>query len=204
MSSPAFRSSSSRAPLDPAAGTSAARLTLDRAIGSVDRAAGALIGDREIAKRGSDRVEHVAKVQATERLEQQATTLREQANETALTGTQQAAQKRRAGRHGPSRGSTRRRSRRRVASGGQGDSHEECLGAEGRRRPSRADDTATVERRKQRVNNAADGRKARRSGASKGLHRPARESTQRADKAGTDAERLRDLGGSQEEDARAG
>jgi hypothetical protein len=75
---------------------SGARLTLNRAIGSADKVAGALIGDREIAKRGTDRIEHSDKVRTAARLEQEAATRRSQARETATTGTQKAVQKRQA------------------------------------------------------------------------------------------------------------
>ena len=52
--------------------TSGARMTLGRAIGSADKVAGALIGDRVIAKRGTDRIEHSDKVRTAARLEQEA------------------------------------------------------------------------------------------------------------------------------------
>ena len=47
-------------------------MTLDRAIGSADKVAGALIGDRVIAKRGTDRIEHSDKVRTAARLEHEA------------------------------------------------------------------------------------------------------------------------------------
>ena len=175
-------------------GTSPARLTLDRAIGSVDRAAGALIGDREIAKRGSDRVAHVAKVRAAARLEQQATSLREQADETALTGTRQAAQKRRAvqsrARSGLDEAAVKEaRGKQRAKATAVQTASARKAAADHRA----ADVTATVERRKQRVNTAADAQKRAAQGRTKAVTAAARESKQRAGEARADAERLGDL-----------
>ena len=76
--------------------TSGARMTLDRAIGSADKVAGALIGDRVIAKRGTDRIEHSDKVRTAVRLEHEAATRREQARATVVGGTRKAAHKRQA------------------------------------------------------------------------------------------------------------
>lgn len=174
--------------------TSPARLMLDRAIGSVDRAGGALIGDREIAKRGSDRVKHVAKVRAAARLEQQATTLRERARETAATGTQQAARKRQA-------------ARSRAVSGLDEAAVAEARGKQRAKataaktasaRKAAADDraastTASIEQRQERVNTAAETRKRAAQQRVKTEAAAARESKKRAREARADAERLSDL-----------
>ena len=76
--------------------TSAPRVTLERAIGSADRVAGALLSNPEIARRGADRVERVEKLVTAARLEQDAEARREQARETAASGRREAAQKRQA------------------------------------------------------------------------------------------------------------
>ncbi|MEP7088497.1 MAG: hypothetical protein ABI776_00210 [Nocardioidaceae bacterium] len=49
--------------------TSGPRLTLDRTIGSVDKLAGTLLGNRDIAQRGADRLERSDKLMTAARLE---------------------------------------------------------------------------------------------------------------------------------------
>jgi hypothetical protein len=71
------------------------RLTLDRALGSADRLAGTVLGDRGIAERGAERLERSRKVATATRLEEEATLRREQARETAEAGRRAAARKRR-------------------------------------------------------------------------------------------------------------
>ena len=70
---------------------SAPRVTLDRALGSADKLAGALLGNRDIAQRGSDRIERSQKLAAATRLEEDAEARREQAREKAATGRRKAA-----------------------------------------------------------------------------------------------------------------
>jgi hypothetical protein len=74
--------------------TSAARMTVDRAIGSADLVAGALIHDRVIAKRGTDRIGHADKIRKVARLEHEAGVRRKQARQAAVVGTENAAEKR--------------------------------------------------------------------------------------------------------------
>lgn len=76
--------------------TSGPRVTLDRAIGSADKVAGSVLRNRDIAQRGTDRIERTDKLVAAARLEQAAAQRREQAAETAAEGRQEAAQKRKA------------------------------------------------------------------------------------------------------------
>jgi hypothetical protein len=76
--------------------TSATRVTLDRAIGSADRLAGAVLRSRAIAERGADRIERLDDLLAASRLEQEASARREKARETENTGRQEAARKRQA------------------------------------------------------------------------------------------------------------
>jgi hypothetical protein len=52
--------------------TSAPRVTLDRAIGSADKLAGTLLGNRDIARRGAERIERSERLQTVGRLEQEA------------------------------------------------------------------------------------------------------------------------------------
>ena len=59
--------------------TSASRVTLDRAIGSVDRIAGAVLRNEHIARRGADRIDRSAKLIAAAQLEEEAAARRTQA-----------------------------------------------------------------------------------------------------------------------------
>src|SRR3954454_22244170 len=52
--------------------TSGPRVTLDRAIGSVDKLAGTLLHNRDIARRGADRIERTEKLLKAASLEQEA------------------------------------------------------------------------------------------------------------------------------------
>jgi hypothetical protein len=74
--------------------TSAPRVALDRALGSADRLAGRLTGNRGIAERGAQRLHNLDKVMTAARLEQEASAKRERADETLREGRQQAARKR--------------------------------------------------------------------------------------------------------------
>ena len=78
--------------------SSGPRLGLDRAIGSADKLAGALLGNRAIARRGADRLERSDKLVTAARLELEAEARREQAQQVAAVGRRQAAAKRRAAR----------------------------------------------------------------------------------------------------------
>ena len=75
--------------------TSSPRVGLDRVLGSSDRFAGTLLGNRELAKSGTDRLERSEKLLTAERLEQEAETRRAQAAKTAATGRRTATKKRR-------------------------------------------------------------------------------------------------------------
>jgi hypothetical protein len=76
--------------------TSRPRVVLDRAIGSADKVAGSVLRNRNIAQRGTDRIERTDKLVAAARLEQTAAQRREQAAETAADGRQEAVEKRKA------------------------------------------------------------------------------------------------------------
>ena len=76
--------------------TSGPRVTLDRAIGSADKVAGALLRNRDIARRGADRLERSDKLADGGPAREEAAARREQARETAAAGRRQAAQKRKA------------------------------------------------------------------------------------------------------------
>ncbi|WP_036565550.1 hypothetical protein [Nocardioides halotolerans] len=156
--------------------TSVARMTLDRAIGSADKLAGTLIGDREIAKRGSDRLQHAEKVRTAARLEQEADTKREQARETAVSGLQEADVAEARGKQQAKAAAARTAATKRAAADERAEKREEV-----------------AERRKERVEAAATAKKRtaqQRAGAELD---DARETREAAAEERADAERLDDL-----------
>ena len=174
--------------------TSGARMTLDRAIGSADKVAGALIGDRVIAKRGTDRIEHSDKVRTRVRLEQEAATRREQARATVVGGTRKAAHKRQA-------------AQARAVSGLDEADVAEARGKQQAKatatktastRKAAADkrathSTTTVQQRKQRVTTAAEAKRVDAQRRVKAEIGTARQAKQSAAEARADAGHLRDL-----------
>lgn len=74
--------------------TSAPRVTFDRALGSADKLAGRLTGDREIARRGTERLDRLDKLATAARLEQEADARRDQADEVFREAGEQAERKR--------------------------------------------------------------------------------------------------------------
>ena len=174
--------------------TSSARMTFNRAIGSADKVAGALIGDRAIAKRGTDRIEHSAKARSAARLEREAATRREQAQEAVSRGTEQAAEKREA-------------AQARAASGLEEADVAEARGKQQAKAAAaktasakkavadkRADDrSATADQRKQRVTTAAEAKKRSAQQRAKTEIAEAGETKQSAAEARADADRLSDL-----------
>jgi hypothetical protein len=174
--------------------TSGPRVTLDRAIGSADKLAGALLGNRDIAKRGAERIDRSDKLLTAARLEQEAATRREQARETATAGRREAAQMRKAAQD-------------RAASGlNEADAAEARGQREARAKAARsasakkaaadqraASRTATVEKRKQRADSGAEAKKQAAQREAKAELDDARETRQSAAEARVDAERLSDL-----------
>ena len=174
--------------------TSGPRVTLDRAIGSADKLAGTLLGNRDLARRGSDRIERTEKLLTVARLEQEAATRREEARETAAAGRREAALKRKAAQD-------------RAASGLQ---EADAMEARGKRQArTKANKTAstkkavadqraasraaTVEQRKARVDSAAEAKKQGAQREAKGQLDDARATKQAAAESRADAERLSDL-----------
>lgn len=174
--------------------TSGPRVTLNRAIGRADKLAGTLLGNRDIAKRGADRLERSDKLLSAVRLEQEATTRREQARETAAEGKRQAAQQRKA-------------AQKKAASGlAEADAAEARGKQQAKARAAKtasakksaadkraADQTATAEQRKARVASAAEAKKRTAQRAAKAKLDDARETKQAAAETRADADRLSDL-----------
>lgn len=174
--------------------TSLPRTALDRAIGSADKLAGALLHNDQIAGRGTDRLDRTDKLLKAAKLEARADARREAAQAVAESGRREAAAKRRAAAE--------------RASSGLAEAHETEV--QGKQRATAnaaktvsakkaavdkkaADRTETIEQRKRRVDAAAEAKKkAARRDARSELD-DARESKEAAAAARADAEILGDL-----------
>jgi hypothetical protein len=174
--------------------TSGARMTLDRAIGSADKIAGALIRDRQIAKRGADRIDQSDKIRTAVRLKQEAAGRREQARETASTGTEKAAQKRKAAQARAVSGlaeadAAQARGMQKAKTTAAKTASAKKAAADKRA----ATRTATLEQRKERVSTAAEEKKRAAQSRAKTDIVDAGRTKQSAAEARADAERLSDL-----------
>ncbi len=173
---------------------SAPRLTLNRAIGMSDKLAGAVLRNGKIADRGADRIERSDNLQLATHLEQQAATRREQARDTAVTGTRQAAAQRKA-------------AQKRVVSGLKEADATEVHGKEQAKTNAArtasakkaaatkraAARTASVAQSKARVDSAAQAKKQTAQRAAKAELNDARKTKQAASKTRADADRLSQL-----------
>jgi hypothetical protein len=174
--------------------TSAPRVALDRTLGSADVFAGSVLRNPVIAQRGAERLDRSEKLLTAARLEQQAEARREQAVDTAVSGTKEAAQKRKA-------------AQKRVASG-----LEEADAAEARGKQqakAEAEKTAaakksaaqkraqtkksTAEQRKKSAESAADAKTKVAQRKARNELDAAREKKQAAAEARADADRLEEL-----------
>jgi hypothetical protein len=170
------------------------RLTLDRAIGSADRLAGTVLGNRDLAKRGTARLERSAKVATAVRLEEEAETRREQAREKAAEGRRKATQKRKAAQERATRGldeadAAEARGKQEAKAKAEKSAAQKKAAAD-RKASAR---TAQAEQRNKRVATTAETkRKAVQTKAQSELDE-ARATKQEAAKARADAERLSDL-----------
>lgn len=167
---------------------------LDRAIGSADKLAGAVLRNPDIAQRGAERISRSDKLATAARLEEEATARREQARETVTAGRQEAAQKRKA-------------AQKRAASGleeadvaeARGKQEARAKAAKSAATKKAAADTraasraANAETRKKSVESAAEAKKKAAQIKAKNELDDARKTKQAADEARTDANRLSDL-----------
>lgn len=174
--------------------TSTPRVTLDRALGSADKIAGRLTGNRNIAQRGTDRLDKLEKLVTAARLEQDAAAKRDQADETFREGRQQAAQK-------------RKTAQARIASAPAKAEAAEVRGKQEAKLQARtratakkksADDRAvkvveSAEQQKQRKEAAAQARRKATQRKAKAKADEARETEKAAAEARADAEQLSDL-----------
>jgi hypothetical protein len=174
--------------------TSVPRVTLDWTIGSADKLAGALLRNRDIARRGADRVERSHELWTAARCEAEAAARRGQAQETAAEGRRTAAQKRKAAQDrvasslDEADAAETRGKQQAEANAVQTASAKKA--AADQRAESR---TATVEQRKERVESAAEAKKRTAQREAKSEFEDARETKQAAAESRTDAERLSEL-----------
>ena len=170
------------------------RVTLDRALGSADKLAGSLLRNPDIAHRGAERIDRSRKLAAAARLEQKATTRREQAEETLVSGAEDAAQKREAARDRVTSGldeaeKVEARGKQQAEARARKDAAAKKAAADERA----AKRTATIEEREERVESAAETKKKVAQREARSELDEARESRQSAAEARADAERLSDL-----------
>ena len=174
--------------------TSAPRVALDRAIGSADKLAGTLLRNRDIAQRGTDRIDRSDKLLTAARLEREGAARREQARETAAAGRDTAARKRKAAQDRAASGLTEA-----DAAEARGKQEAKAKAAKSaaskkatadRRAASRK---ATIEQRTKRVDSAAQAKKQAARREAKTELDDARETKEAAAEARADADRLSDL-----------
>lgn len=174
--------------------TSGARLALDRTLGTVDKLAGTLMGNRTIVERGADRLERSEKLLTAARLEEQAEARREQARDTAAAGRREATQKRMAAQDRAVSGLDEA-----DATEARGKSEAEDKAAKTKAAKQATADqkaarhAATVQERKERVDSAAEAKKNAAAREAKEELKDVRETKQSAADARTDAERLHEL-----------
>jgi hypothetical protein len=174
--------------------TSLPRVTLDRVIGSSDKFAGALLGDPDIAGRGADRIERSDTLRKAGKLEQEAETRREQAQQTVADGHEEAAQKREAAEDRASKSldeadAAEARAKREASVKAKKAAAAKKATAD----QKAANRKTTIEQRKQRVDSAAEAKKKNAQREAKAKIDDARKADQSAAKSRTDAERLNDL-----------
>jgi hypothetical protein len=174
--------------------TSLPKVTLDRAIGQADRIAGTLLRNREIARRGAERIDRTEKLLTAARLEKQAAAERQLADDTGRNGRQQAAQLREAAEKHVSRGLQEADE---TEAAGKREARAEAARTAAAKKAAAAEKAqareAAAEQRKNQQANAAEARKmaAQRSAAKKAER--AAESRKAAASQRADAERLEEL-----------
>ena len=170
------------------------RVTLDRALGSADRLAGTLLGDREIAQSGADRLERSRKLVTAARLEKEAAARREQARETLTEGREEAAAKREAAADRVVSGLDEAEALEARAKREAKVKAQQRASAKKKAADQKASNrTATVEQRKARVESAAEAKRKAAARKAKAELDDARETKQAAAQERADAERLSEL-----------
>lgn len=174
--------------------TSMPRVAVGRAIGSVDKLAGALLRNDKLASRGADRIERFDKLAEASRFEDHASARREAARDTAEKGRHEAAQKREAAAESALTGIAEAK-KTEVQAKQQATTNAKKTAASKKATANKkaAKRTETVTQRKKRVDAAAEAKKkTARDDAKAGLN-DARKSKEAAAEALADAEMLSDL-----------
>jgi hypothetical protein len=174
--------------------TSGPRVALDRTIGSADKLAGTLLANRDIAKRGADRIERTDRLLTAARLEQEAETRREQARETAVAGRRKATRQRRTAQNRAASGLAEAEA---AEARGRQEARARATKAASAKRAAAdkraASRTGSAEERKRRADSAAEARRRTAQRKAKAELDDARATKRSADEARADAERLSDL-----------
>lgn len=174
--------------------SSAVRLTVDRTIGTADRAAGMLLHHDALAARGTARIERVDALVEAARLQKQADERRAAAERVAADGRREAERQRQTAAERVAAGATEatkaeQEGKQQAARKAQTRASEKKVAAD----EVAARRTETVEQRKERVASAAEAKKkAARTKAKAGLDE-ARKAKKAATEAHADAEVLDDL-----------
>lgn len=174
--------------------TSAPKVALDRAIGQADKIAGSLLRNRDIAQRGTERIDRTEKLLTAARLEKRAAVEREQARDAGRSGRQQATQLREAAEKHVSRGLQEADE---TEAAGKREARAEAARTAAAKKAAAAQKAqareAAVEQRKNQQANAAEAKKmaAQRSAAKKAERAAASRKAAASQRA--DAERLEDL-----------
>lgn len=174
--------------------TALPKVALDRALGRADKVAGSLLRNRDIARRGAERIDRTEKLLAAARLEEQAASERRLARDTGRSGRQQASQLREAAEKRVSQGLQEADE---VESAGKREARVEAkqtAAAKQTEATRKAQARArAVEQRENQQKNAAEAKKmaAQRSAAQKSERAAASRKAATAKRA--DAERLEDL-----------
>lgn len=181
------------------------RLTLDRAIGSADKLAGTVLGNRDIAQRGVARLERSAKLAEATRLEEDAAARREQAQAKAAEGRREAARQRKAAQVRATTGldeadAAEQRGKREAKDRARTTAAEKKAAADKRA----AERTTQAERRKERAAGAAESRRKVTSRKAKAELDDARATKQQAAEARADADRLSELAEAKKQARRQG
>lgn len=174
--------------------TSAPRVTFDRAIGSADKLAGALLSNRNLAQRGAKRLERSDKLVTAVLLEQQAEVRRTEAAQKLESGRDEAARKRQQAKDTAASGLVEAdAAEARAKEQAKTKATRSAAAKKAAANKRAATKTATAKQRKANATRAVEAKKTAAQRSSKEELKDARETKQSAAEARVDAERLSDL-----------
>ena len=174
--------------------TSVPRTTLDLVIGSTDKLAGALLRDEELGRRGADRIERSETLRRAGQREREADTQRQQAEDVAVAGQEEAERKRKLAEDRAAESldvadviEAREKRQAKAQAKKSVAARQRAADQEAERR------NVTIEQRKQRVSSQADAKKKAAQRQAKTKIDEARKAEQEAAQTRADAERLANL-----------